>query len=91
MFQSWLAHRGSAMSTPNHDLYRRALALLIRARKAQGIGSSGLAEELGVGRDFIAQYESGRWRLEPAECVSIARAVGVDPYELLQQAEQDGS
>jgi transcriptional regulator with XRE-family HTH domain len=79
------------MSMPNHDLYRRALALLIHARKAQGMSARGLAEKLGVAQDFVDQYEAGRWRLDPAEYVAIARAVGVDPYELLLQAEQEGS
>jgi transcriptional regulator with XRE-family HTH domain len=74
------------MAMPNHDLYRCALALLICARKAQGMSGSGLAEKLGVAQDFVAQYEAGSWRLDPAEYVTIGRAVGVDPYELLQQA-----
>jgi transcriptional regulator with XRE-family HTH domain len=89
MFQSWLTYWSPAMAMPNHDLYRRALTLLIRARKAQGLSASGLGEKLGFAQDFVAQYEAGQWRLDPGEYVAIARAVGVDPYELLQQAEQE--
>jgi transcriptional regulator with XRE-family HTH domain len=77
------------MPMPNHDLYRRALALLVRARKAQGVSPSDVAAKLGFAEEFVSEYEAGRWRLDPAEYVAIARAVGVDPYELLQQAEQE--
>jgi transcriptional regulator with XRE-family HTH domain len=78
------------MPMPNHDLYRAALSLLVRARVAQGMSQADVAAKLGCRDDFIAEYEAGRWRLDPAEYVAIARAVGVDAYELLQQAEEAG-
>jgi ribosome-binding protein aMBF1 (putative translation factor) len=79
----------SSMGLPNHDLYRRALALLARARKAHCMTSADLAAKLGFAEDFVAQYEAGHWRLDPAEYIFVARAVGVDPYELLAQAEDE--
>jgi hypothetical protein len=39
--------------------------------------------------DFVDAYETGCWRRDPAEYVAIARLIGVDPYELLQQAEEE--
>ena len=77
------------MPMPNHDLYRGALALLIRARQAQGVTPADLAAKLGFELAFVLKYEEGRQRLDPAEYVAIAGAVGVDPYELLQQAEDE--
>ena len=71
------------MSLPDHHLYRRALALLAQAREAQSISSADLAMKLGFAEDFVAEYEAGHWRLDPAEYVFVARALGVDPYELL--------
>jgi transcriptional regulator with XRE-family HTH domain len=77
------------MSLPDHDLYRRALALLARARKGQAMSYADLAAKLGLAEDFVAEYEAGHWQLDPAEYIFIARAVGVDPYELLAQAENE--
>jgi ribosome-binding protein aMBF1 (putative translation factor) len=78
-----------AMPMTNHDLYRRALAFLVDARNAQGMKPGDVAAKLGVAEEFVAEYETGRWRLDPGEYVAIARAVGVDPYELLQRAEEE--
>jgi transcriptional regulator with XRE-family HTH domain len=79
------------MGLPNHDLYRHALALLARARKAQSMNPADLAAKLGVADDFVAEYEAGHWRLDPAEYIFVARALGVDPYELLARAENEAS
>jgi transcriptional regulator with XRE-family HTH domain len=79
------------MGLPNHDLYRRALALLARTRKAQSMNPVDLAAKLGFAEDFVAEYEAGHWRLDPAEYIFVARALGADPYELLVQAENEAS
>jgi 2-hydroxychromene-2-carboxylate isomerase len=42
---------------------------------------------LGLGAEFVTSYEAGQRLLDPAEFVAIARAIGVDPYELLRRAE----
>ena len=79
------------MGLPSLDVNRRALALLAQARKAQSMSSADLAAKLGFAEDFVAEYEGGHWRLDPAEYIFIARALGVDPYELLAQAENEVS
>jgi cytoskeletal protein RodZ len=77
------------MPMPNLDLYRRAVTLLMQARKAQGMTIADVAAKLGFALDFVEAYETGCWRLDPAEYVAIARLIGVDPHELLQQAEEE--
>ena len=73
----------------NHDLYRRAVALLMRARKPHGLSIADVAAKLGFSEDFVDAYGTACWRLDPAEYVAIARLIGVDPYELMQQAEEE--
>ena len=70
-------------------LYQTALALLIDARELAGLTQSELAARFGQPEYFVISYESGRRLLDPAEFIAIARAIGVDPYELLRQAELD--
>jgi ribosome-binding protein aMBF1 (putative translation factor) len=70
-------------------LYEAALALCIDARIKAGLTLAQLAERFGQTERFVASYESGDRLLDPAEYVAICRAIGVDPYELLQKAEKE--
>jgi hypothetical protein len=73
------------------EFYDRALERLVRARKATRLTQASLAEAVGRPQSFIAKYEGRERRLDVAEFVAIARAIGVDPYALLRAAEKDGS
>ena len=69
------------------DLYEAALGLLTKAREDAGLSPADLASRFGLGQDFVVSYESGERLLDPAEFIAVARAIGVDPYELLRNAE----
>ena len=47
------------------------------------------AERFGQTERFVESYESGGRLLDPAEYIAICRAIGVDPFELLQKAEKE--
>jgi transcriptional regulator with XRE-family HTH domain len=68
-------------------LYQAALALLIDARIKAGLSQAELAERFDQPEAFVTSYEDGARLLDPAEFIAISRAIGVDPYMLLQQAE----
>jgi transcriptional regulator with XRE-family HTH domain len=72
-------------------LYQAALQLLIEARESAQFSQVELAARFGKPEAFVASYESGERLLDPAEFIAIARAIGVDPYELLRQAELDAN
>jgi transcriptional regulator with XRE-family HTH domain len=71
------------------ELYDRALAQLIAARKKARVTQSELAADLGRPQSFVAKYESRERRLDVAEYLGIARKLGADPYEMLYAAEKD--
>lgn len=75
------------MSSLYPELYQAALRLLVDAREKAGLSRSDLSERFGQPESFVASYERGERLLDPAEFVAIARAIGVDPYELLRKAE----
>jgi transcriptional regulator with XRE-family HTH domain len=77
------------MSSFYPHLYHTALQLLIEARENAQLSQAELAARFGQSAVFVASYEAGERLLDPAEFIAIARAVGVDPYELLRQAELD--
>jgi transcriptional regulator with XRE-family HTH domain len=70
------------------EFYDRALEQLVRARKAARITQAALAEMLGRPQSFVAKYESRERRLDVAEFIRIARALGADPYKMLRLGEK---
>lgn len=68
-------------------LHARVVALLIAARREQGLTQADLARHLGRSTNFVFRGEAGARHLDVAEFIAIARALDVDPYELLRQAE----
>jgi transcriptional regulator with XRE-family HTH domain len=80
------------MPTTDDALYLRMLEALISARNNAGLNRPQLAALISMPVLVIADYESGAHRLDPAEFIAICRAIGVDPYALMQEAESaDGS
>jgi transcriptional regulator with XRE-family HTH domain len=73
------------------QFYDRALEQLVRARKGARITQASLAGMLGRPQSFVAKYESGERRLDVAEFVGIARAIGSDPFKLLKATEREQS
>jgi transcriptional regulator with XRE-family HTH domain len=70
------------------DLYDRTLAHLVEARKKAGVTQAALAEMLGRPQSFVAKYEGRERRLDAAEFVGIARALGADPFKILRAVER---
>lgn len=76
------------MSSVYPDFYDRALAGLVEARKKGGVTQADLASQLRRPQSFVAKFEGRERRLDAAEFVMIARALGADPYKLLRAAER---
>lgn len=64
-------------------LARRLREVLVEARKAAGIKQVDLAKALGRSQSFVSNYERGERRVDVAEFILIARAVGADVVALL--------
>ena len=71
------------------ELYDRALAKLVGARKSAKITQVELAKKLGRPQSFVSKYEMRERLLDMAEFVSIARILGADPYRLLRASESE--
>lgn len=81
-----LAH---SLSSIRSDLYRQMIELLIAARKDASITQVELGRRLGQRQTFVSKFELGERRLDVAEFISVCRAIDIDPYSLLGQAERD--
>ena len=71
------------MASTRSELYQALLAALIQARKDAGLTQVELAERIGQRQTFASKYEVGERRLDVAEYVFIAKAIGSDPLRLI--------
>jgi len=67
------------------DRYRALIVRLIEARKTQELSQQQLAAALGRHQQFVSRYELGERRLDAVEFVDVARALKLDPAELIGQ------
>jgi transcriptional regulator with XRE-family HTH domain len=63
--------------------YRKLRAALAEARTAAGLTQSDVAKRLRRPQSFVSKYENGERSLDVIEFVSVCRALGADPIEVL--------
>lgn len=71
-------------------LHDRIVARLVAERRLRRLTQAQLAQRLGRSTSFVFRHEAGARYLDVAEFIVIARALDVEPYELLRQAEAKG-
>jgi transcriptional regulator with XRE-family HTH domain len=72
-------------------LYQTVLASLVQARERAGLSQAELAARFGLTEQFVISYEDGSRLLDPSEYLAICRAIGVDPYRVLRDAERSAA
>jgi ribosome-binding protein aMBF1 (putative translation factor) len=65
--------------------HRRLVEVIVEAREAAGLSQRTLAAKLKRSGSFVWKMESQEHRVDVLEFVDIARAVGVEPLELLRR------
>jgi transcriptional regulator with XRE-family HTH domain len=65
--------------------YQALREILVAARRAAGLTQQQVAERLGRPQSFVAKYEGGERRLDVIEFLSVSRALGKSPVELLKR------
>ena len=72
------------MNSTNSVLYQHFIRGLHERRKAREVTQSALAKRLKVAQSFVSKIENGERRLDVAEFVQLAAAIGEDPAKLFQ-------
>ena len=70
------------MKSVRTDAYKAVIQSLKQARKRARLTQQQLAKRLGRPQSFVAKYESGERRVDVAEFIAIARAIGADPVRV---------
>lgn len=63
------------------------IELLVQARKDADITQVELGKRLGQRQTFVSKFELGERRLDVAEFVTVSRAIGADPHDIIRRAE----
>lgn len=63
--------------------YEAAIRAIVAARKSKGLSQREVAERLGKPRSFVSKIENRERRIDIVEFVALARALGVDPSDML--------
>jgi transcriptional regulator with XRE-family HTH domain len=72
----------TSLRSPEYQALRE---ILVAARRAAGLTQQQVAERLGRPQSFVAKYEGGERRLDVIEFLSVSRALGKSPVELLKR------
>jgi transcriptional regulator with XRE-family HTH domain len=62
--------------------------LLVNARQNAGLTQVALAKKLGRPQSFVSKFETGERRLDVIEFLDVARALGVDPNQIINELER---
>ena len=70
-------------SSLHSDENKALVAVLVKVRKGVGISQTELAERLNKSQQFVSRFESGERRIDLLEFIMIARALKIEPRDLL--------
>lgn len=70
-------------SSLHSDENKALVAVLVKTRKAIGMSQVELAERLNKSQQFVSRIESGERRVDLLEFIMIARALKIEPRDLL--------
>lgn len=73
----------------SNEAYRQFIAGLVNARRDLGVTQVELADRLAMPQSYISKVERCERRLDVIEFVAIARALSIEPADLLQAVLQN--
>jgi transcriptional regulator with XRE-family HTH domain len=74
----------SAFSRKHVQLWK----VLVQARRDAGLTQVALAKKLGRPQSFVSKFARGERRLDVAEFLDVARALGIDAARIISNIER---
>lgn len=60
----------------------------MEARRARGLTQTDLAAKLGRPQSFVSKYERADRRLDVIEFLEVARALDIDPFQIIADLDR---
>ncbi len=76
------------MKTAFPERYKKVLDLLVAARQEKKVPQSYIARAFKKYQSFVTKYEKNERHLDVVEFIETCRVIGVNPLEILHDAEQ---
>jgi transcriptional regulator with XRE-family HTH domain len=76
---------GALAKTLRTAAHRALIAILVASRREAGFTQRQLAERLKRPQSYVAKIEAGERRVDLVELVAIAKALKLDPRQLLER------
>lgn len=70
------------------DRYNRFRELIVEARKKAGLSQWEVAVKLNRPQSFVSKYERGERRIDIVEFLEVAKAIGVNPLQIIKALKQ---
>lgn len=70
------------------EQYRIFIQLLVEKRNESGLTQQALSKHLGKPQSYVSKYENGERRLDVIEFLTIAKALKMDPCDVIRKMEQ---
>ena len=81
----WAPEGGALAKTLRTAAHRALIAILVASRREAGLTQRQLAERLKRPQSYVAKIEAGERRVDLVELVAIAKALKLDPRQLLER------
>lgn len=69
------------------DRYRLIIEMLVAARKESRLTQADVARLLSRPQSYVSKIERGERRIDVAEFIDLAEAIGCDPVDLVELAK----
>lgn len=70
------------------EQYRILIQLLVEKRNESGLTQQALSKRLGKPQSYVSKYENSERRLDVIEFLTIAKALNMDPCDVIRKMEQ---
>ncbi|MDD3002052.1 MAG: helix-turn-helix transcriptional regulator [Candidatus Riflebacteria bacterium] len=70
------------------EKYNRFRELIVEARKEAGLSQGEVAKKLNRPQSFVSKYERGERRIDIVEFLEVAKAIGVNPLQIIKALKQ---
>lgn len=68
--------------------YKKLRSILVKRRRALGLNQTEVAKKIGVRQPDISKMERGTRRIDVVEMMALAKVLGLDPHDIINELQK---